>query len=329
MSDEECECEECPEVGAPAWMATFADLMSLLMCFFVLLLSFSEMDMQKYKQVAGSMNDAFGVQDKIKAPDVPKGTSIIAREFSPGRPEPTPIKIINQKTLNDFKQTLEFVRADVRKDVSRLSKYLVSELEREIEKGLLDLVIENNAVKIRIREKDSFPSGSANLRKSFYQILDKIATVLEDTDGHIIVAGHTDNVPISTSYYPSNWVLSSARAANVVHHLSERESIDPTRIEIRAYADTQPVAENDSAENRAKNRRVEVVISFKDKADNLSSEQPDLTETDNGPDANSEPLDANATTAMAEKPPMDSSTMPMSPSTATENPDTATEETKP
>ncbi|MCV6605027.1 MAG: type VI secretion system protein TssL, partial [Porticoccaceae bacterium] len=73
--------------GLPAWLATFADLMSLLMCFFVLLLSFSEMDVQKYKQVAGSMKDAFGVQNEINVKDIPKGTSIIAREFSPARPD--------------------------------------------------------------------------------------------------------------------------------------------------------------------------------------------------------------------------------------------------
>jgi chemotaxis protein MotB len=71
--------------GTPAWMATFADLMSLLMCFFVLLLSFSEMDLQKYKQVAGSMKNAFGVQNQTKVMDIPKGTSIIAQEFSPGK----------------------------------------------------------------------------------------------------------------------------------------------------------------------------------------------------------------------------------------------------
>ena len=70
-------------------MGTFADLMALLMCFFVLLLSFSEMDVQKYKQVAGSMAAAFGVQNKVQAKDIPKGTSVIAQEFSPGKPQPT------------------------------------------------------------------------------------------------------------------------------------------------------------------------------------------------------------------------------------------------
>ena len=89
------ECK-CPPAGLPAWMGTFADLMSLLMCFFVLLLSFSEMDVLKFKQIAGSMKFAFGVQNKIEVKDIPKGTSVIAMEFRPGRPEPTPIDTIQQ-----------------------------------------------------------------------------------------------------------------------------------------------------------------------------------------------------------------------------------------
>lgn len=96
-----------PAAGAPAWMATFSDLMSLLMCFFVLLLSFSEMDVLKFKQLAGAMREAFGVQMQIKVEDIPKGTSIIAQEFSPGRPEPTPLNEVRQMTINNDMNTLD------------------------------------------------------------------------------------------------------------------------------------------------------------------------------------------------------------------------------
>ncbi len=108
MSDdsEEHECPPCP-AGLPAWLATFGDLMSLLMCFFVLLLSFSEMDVLKFKQLAGSMREAFGVQNQIKVEDIPKGTSIIAQEFSPGRPEPTPLNEVRQMTVNNDMNTLD------------------------------------------------------------------------------------------------------------------------------------------------------------------------------------------------------------------------------
>ncbi|WP_448247217.1 flagellar motor protein MotB [Thalassotalea agariperforans] len=105
------ECK-CPPPGLPAWMGTFADLMSLLMCFFVLLLSFSEMDVLKFKQIAGSMKFAFGVQNKIEVKDIPKGTSVIAQEFRPGKPEPTPIEVIQQQTMEMTQQMLEFQAGD-------------------------------------------------------------------------------------------------------------------------------------------------------------------------------------------------------------------------
>lgn len=98
------ECPKCPPEGLPPWMGTFADLMSLLMCFFVLLLSFSEMDVLKFKQIAGSMKFAFGVQSKLEVKDIPKGTSVIAMEFSPGKPQPTPIETIQQVTTEVTRQ---------------------------------------------------------------------------------------------------------------------------------------------------------------------------------------------------------------------------------
>ena len=101
-------CPKCPPPGLPAYMGTFADLMALLMCFFVLLLSFSEMDVLKFKQIAGSMQYAFGVQNKIEVKDIPKGTSVIAMEFRPGRPDPTPIDTIQQQTVEMTQQMLNF-----------------------------------------------------------------------------------------------------------------------------------------------------------------------------------------------------------------------------
>lgn len=267
--DDECECEEC-EPGAPAWLATFADLMALLMCFFVLLLSFSEIDLQKYKQVAGSMKMAFGVQREIKDDEIPKGTSIIAREFTPGKPQPTAIKVMEQQTTDDTKDNLDFVEAMIKKEVEELAEMLEETFEEEIAKGLIEIIMESDEVKVRIRERGSFPSGDAKLQKTFHPILDRMVDILEKTDGRIIVAGHSDNIPISTRYYPSNWVLSSARAASVVHHLAKVNLADPARIEIRAYADTQPIVPNNTALNRAKNRRVEIIVSYANELEKLT-----------------------------------------------------------
>ena len=105
--------------GIPAWVMTFADLMSLLMCFFVLLLAFSEMDIEKYKQLAGSMKMAFGVQTEIRADEIPKGTSIIAKNFSPSQPEPTVLNQIRQATSNVSRKKLETAQRQRRKVKSK------------------------------------------------------------------------------------------------------------------------------------------------------------------------------------------------------------------
>jgi chemotaxis protein MotB len=147
-------------------------------------------------------------------------------------------------------------------DVEELMRQIEKSLEEEIAKKILEVLPYSDGVMIRVREQDAFPSGSASLQKRFLPVLDKLVTTLNETDGRIIVAGHTDNVPIATSAYPSNWVLSSARAASVVHYLAGIRLADPARIEIRAYADTLPIVENTTPENRARNRRVEINVSL-------------------------------------------------------------------
>ncbi len=281
------ECPDNPsgeeeEAGAPAWVMTFADLMSLLMCFFVLLLSFSEMDVQKYKQIAGSMKLAFGVQREIRAPEPPKGTSIIAQEFSPSKPDPTPINEIRQKTIDENRQTLEFTDA-IQEKVEEQAEELKAALETEIDEGLVEVQAVQHEVMIRIREKGSFASGRANLRPSFYPVLDRISAVIKNADGQIVVAGHTDDIPISTAQFPSNWALSSARATNVVHYFISRAGIEPQRVEIRAHADSRPLVPNVSSANRAQNRRVEIILKHSDaKAEDFieSHESIDISQQD-------------------------------------------------
>ncbi|MFK7861397.1 MAG: flagellar motor protein MotB [Granulosicoccus sp.] len=258
MSEEQ-ECEECEE-GLPEWLATFADLMSLLMCFFVLLLSFSEMDIQKYKQVAGSMKAAFGIQKTVKADAIPQGTSVIKQEFSPGKPEPTVMNVVKQQTTDDTSPEVR-INTPIPENVSELKELLEGTLAEEIAEEILEILVYEDGVMIRVREADAFPSGSAELQAGFIPVLDKLQSLFSETNGRIIVAGHTDSIPINTAAYPSNWVLSAARSASVVHYLAETRFTDPGRIEIRAFADTQPVAPNNSAENRAKNRRIEINLS--------------------------------------------------------------------
>lgn len=264
-AEEEHDCD-CPPEGLPAYMGTFADLMSLLMCFFVLLLSFAEMDALKYKMVVKSLDNAFGVQREVAANEIPKGTSIIAQEFSPGEPRPTPLKEVRQDTIDETRDALK-VKMDAEdvakaqaKEIAEEAEKFKEALEGEIAEGLIDVETELNRIVIRIREKGSFQSGNARLNREFLPIIGKIHDVLVKTDGQIAVAGHTDDIPISTPRYRSNWELSTSRATSVVHELLRNSEILPERFVLEGYADTQPLAPNDTREDRARNRRVEIVV---------------------------------------------------------------------
>jgi len=346
------------EEGLPAWVMTFADLMSLLMCFFVLLLSFSEMDVSKYKEMAGSMKNAFGVQREIKVREPPKGINVIAREFSPGRPEPTIMNVVRQMTTKDIHVNLDLgkerrrpvptpkaahvpdkdktfkphekgankigqkagkqaegltetqkkelakakalaeirlkekmkmegqivsmqrqqksavtvddeslekrikakAEAERRKKLEHSAKLISNALGREIKAGNIDVETAGKKIIIRVREKASFSSGRANLKGAFRPILAKIAKILNGSEGKIIVAGHTDNIPIYTERFRSNWELSSARAVSVAHEMMLATKIPSNRFLIQGFADTEPMVPNDTPANRAKNRRVEIIL---------------------------------------------------------------------
>lgn len=283
MSDEEHKCD-CPPEGLPPWMGTFADLMSLLMCFFVLLLSFSEMDAMKFKRLAGSMAQAFGVQNKLNVTDVPKGTSIIAQEFSPAIPEPTPINEIWQKTEDLTQSSLDFEcdqefdveQGDENKEagakvrVKEKLEELIAQTEQDaveiaqalhdqIAKGEIEVETRGRKIVIRIREKGSFKTASAELNDDYYDVIDEIREVLREKPGKVFVEGHTDNIPIKTARFRSNWELSSSRAVSVAHELM-KDDINERRFAISGYSDTVPLVANNSRDNRARNRRVEIVI---------------------------------------------------------------------
>lgn len=278
------ENEEDEKRHVADWMTTYADLMSLLMCFFVLLLSFSEMDVNKYKQLAGSMKMAFGVQNEIKVKSIPKGTSIIAKEFSPGRPNPTPIKTIQQISANTLRNSLDVRTAAPgelegrggplidKENERRILKEIAEEqnsksaqrlkqlLAKQIAEGRVEIEYDHNAVAIRIMEQGSFPSGSAELTGEFLPIIPILQQALIETPGAIAVEGHTDNVPIHTQRYRSNWELSSQRAVTFAHALMNQSALSPKRFMIVGYADSRPRAPNDDWRNRAENRRVEILI---------------------------------------------------------------------
>ena len=246
---------------------TFADLMTLLMCFFVLMLSFSEMDVAKFKQLAGSMKEAFGVQTEVKVKNIPKGTSIIAKEFRPGAPKPTAMNTVRQFTINSNKNTLDVgqqkrvKKQQERAEQAQRNALKISEaLKAEIDKGKVSVRTEGERTIVHILEQGTFRSGSAEIEPGFAPLLVKIKALLLEISGKITVAGHTDNVPIKNASYRSNWELSAARAASVTHELLVDGSIMPGRVMITGHGETQPRQPNDSAANRAMNRRIDITV---------------------------------------------------------------------
>lgn len=229
MADDECKQEECPP-GAPVWMCTFADLMSLLMCFFILLLSFSVMDAKKYKQVAGSMKDAFGVQQGKVATDSITGMEMISRAM-PAVP------------LN--------VQLRVAKSV-----------REEIDDGTVEADYAPDGLTLRVKGTVAFDVGKARIKPEFKKLLDKLGKVVAEMDVMAAVSGHTDNTPLKKgqSSYSSNWSLSAARAVAVVEYWSKKFKINPGRLSAVGYADGIPLASNDTPEGRSRNRRVEFKI---------------------------------------------------------------------
>jgi chemotaxis protein MotB len=233
------------EEGAPAWVVTFGDLMSLLLCFFVLLLSFSEMDKAKYKEVSGSLAKAFGVQRKMKAFEAPKGIKMISRDFDqeliPARPRE------------------EFIAMQQQEKVGIALKKEVETRFQDLQ-DLIQVEVGEKEVTIRLMGETAFDSGKADIKTQMVPLLLKIGSVLADSKGEVIIAGHTDNVPVYGGPYGSNLKLSIARAATVAEFLLAKSAIQASRVSTMGFGKYRPIESNDTDEGRKRNRRVEIIL---------------------------------------------------------------------
>ena len=224
------------EEGAPEWVVTFGDLMSLLLCFFVLLLSFSEMDRKQYKLVSGSMANAFGVQRQTPVFESPKGQKMVARDFDQAILETKLLEHIAKPVIIEIEE--------------RFGKY----------KDLIDVEVGEDKVTIRLMGETGFDTGSAEIREEMLPLLKRIGELIKEKIGEILIAGHTDNVPLTGGRYKSNLGLSMARAASVAQFMLEVAEIRPERISTMGFGEYRPIATNTTAAGRQKNRRVEIVL---------------------------------------------------------------------
>lgn len=219
-------------------MVTFADMMTLLLALFVMLLSFAEIDSDSFRKNAGPISEAFHTRNIIQiSPTLPKSQRVELK-MGPGDAE------LRTRQKEEFLDNLR------------------TQLSREIAEARVHILEEGDRIIVRFPAQSAFHSGSMELSPAILPALEKIAKVLEAHKGQILVAGHTDNAPISTERIRSNWDLSTQRAVSVVHHLLRVADIDPARISVQGFADSRPLEPHDTPERRARNRRVEISVSF-------------------------------------------------------------------
>lgn len=236
------------EGGSPGWMTTYSDLVTLLLSFFVLLYSMSQLDIARFEAVAESFRNRViffdGSPSKIDFEQT--GESATIRE---------PNKEIEKENILDPDRVTSNQRS---------LEELLKEVEGFLEENQLRDVISANrtdqGVVLILQERILFDSGQAELKPDGLPFLDKISLLLSKIPNYVRVEGHTDNRPISTVQYPSNWELSGARASSVIRHILDSGEFNPSRFIAAGYGDTRPIVPNTSSENWQKNRRVEIVI---------------------------------------------------------------------
>ncbi len=232
-----------PPKGAPKWMVTFSDLVTLVLVFFILLFSMSQIDMIKFKQIAESFRDT-QILDYYP--------SIIPME------NPPELEQVESEENDDLGAANRF-------EEEQSLQNLLSEIQKFLEEnGMEDIILANRTdrgVVLVLNEQVLFETGEAEIIGGSNAFLDKVGSLLKNIPNLVKVEGHTDDRPITTYRYPSNWELSAARSSSVIRYLVDHYDLDSTRFIAVGYGETRPIVPNTGPDNWEKNRRVEIVIS--------------------------------------------------------------------
>jgi chemotaxis protein MotB len=240
------------------WVISYADLITLLLGFFIILYATSKVDAEKFKLFAFGLNQAFNVGVREGAPG---GSPVLdgGRGLLPGP--------INTGTIE---RDLNLVREAVRdrSDAAGLA-------------GQLVVVRQDDQIVIRLADSLVFPSASADIRPDALRLLDVAASVVREVPHEVRIEGHTDNIPPATDRYPTNWELASARSTAVLRYLVERGGIDAKRVSAAGFGEFHPLSPNDTPEGRALNRRADIVLLYP-RGGSSSSAQPAVAPTRSG-----------------------------------------------
>lgn len=249
------------------WLVSYADFITLLFAFFVVMYAISSVNEGKYRVLSDTMIDAFSEKIKEdqeqKAPlisDQPRQGDFVERAESINDRAPADSSAEDQKQQQQEQQ--QKLDADIEPQDNRLwvvASNLDSSLQGYIDQDLVKVNLQGDKIEVQLSNELLFPSGSARLSEEARKAFRDVALIVRPLKNEIFVEGHTDNVPISTLAFPSNWELSSSRAAAVVNYLA-RQGVEPERMAAIGYGEHRPIASNDDAEGRGQNRRVSLII---------------------------------------------------------------------
>lgn len=234
--------------GGASWMTTFSDLMSLLLTFFILLYSMSNIDAQKFENMSQSLKGVL--------------SGLGYNELTEGQRPDMEIPIEDETVSDD-----ELESSTIMEEIEEVYEKVVVYIEEEGLDADVTVNFNKRGIYVDIKEAILFDPGRADIKDSGLVVLEKIEGILSEFDNEILVEGHTDDIPINTGRFPSNWELSTSRSVAVLRYLIEEGNIEPGRIAATGYGEYQPIAPNNSEENRAINRRVNIHIIFDEESD--------------------------------------------------------------
>jgi len=251
-------------IDTTGWMVTFGDLLMLLLTFFVLLLSMSSMDLRALKTMFSVFSGAVGPLElsNMKRVGVPRDIMQRGAGGAMQLPDMETIKLLKDRYHQAIakKKDGRITDLEVLQDVFAGEGNTGQDEMPEGLRGAIDLLEDERGMVITLQEMVLFDSGRAEIRPILFPLLDWIAEVLDSIPNNVLVMGHTDNVPVRSGRYRSNWELSIHRALNVHGYFVEKKGLSPKRFAVGGYGDLRPRFPNDTGEGRQKNRRVEIIV---------------------------------------------------------------------
>ena len=236
-------------INSAGWLTTFNDLVTLLMVFFVLLFTMSSVDGRKMQDFQYALQSGLGILKEGQMVNISVKTTQPIEDLSHIKTQAEGVKVSPGERLKGL-----------------LSDKLIKSLEADFG---IEITQTSRGIRLSFENQIIFDFGKADINPAGFTMLDQIAKAIQKVPKRVRVEGHTDNIPIQTARFPSNWELSVARAVNVVKYFAEVGNIDPHRLSAVGYGESRPVVANDTASNRAKNRRVEILLITEDKEENV------------------------------------------------------------